>query len=70
MCLFFDEGDIPGTFKNVYLIVGDIGHEAGTEADPDFFNSLVFLKRFYSVFDTANKRIGLATTPFTTTTTN
>jgi len=66
MCLFFDEGDIPGTFKNVYLIVGDIGHEAGTEADPDFFNSLVFLKRFRH----PNKRIGLATTPFTTTTTN
>jgi cathepsin E len=30
-----------------------------------FINGLMFLKRFYSVFDTGNRRIGLANTPFT-----
>jgi cathepsin E len=36
----------------------------------DFINSQTFLERFYSVFDTANKRVGLASTHFTGATTN
>ncbi|KAJ7849362.1 hypothetical protein B0H14DRAFT_3452498 [Mycena olivaceomarginata] len=36
----------------------------------DFINGYAFLERFYSVFDTGNKRIGHTTTLFTTATTN
>jgi cathepsin E len=36
----------------------------------DFVNGYTFLERFYSVFDTANRRVGFATTPFTHATTN
>ena len=36
----------------------------------DFVNGQSFLERFYSVFDTANKRVGFATTSFTTAETN
>lgn len=36
----------------------------------DFINGYGFLERFYSVFDTTNKRIGFATTAYTTATTN
>ncbi|KIJ40040.1 hypothetical protein M422DRAFT_174318, partial [Sphaerobolus stellatus SS14] len=60
--------DIGGTANNVYLIVGSIGTPSG--GGLDFINGQTFLERFYSVFDTANKRVGLATTPFTTATTN
>ncbi|KIJ40036.1 hypothetical protein M422DRAFT_257104 [Sphaerobolus stellatus SS14] len=60
--------DIGGTANNVYLIVGSIGTPSGEGLD--FINGQTFLERFYSVFDTANKRVGLATTPFTTATTN
>ncbi|KIJ23154.1 hypothetical protein M422DRAFT_276334 [Sphaerobolus stellatus SS14] len=60
--------DIGGTANNVYLIVGDLGTDSGEGLD--FINGQTFLERFYSVFDTGNKRVGLATTPFTTATTN
>ncbi|KIJ26084.1 hypothetical protein M422DRAFT_192651, partial [Sphaerobolus stellatus SS14] len=60
--------DIGGTANNVYLIVGDLGTDSGEGLD--FINGQTFLVEFYSVFDTANKRVGLATTPFTTATTN
>ncbi|KAF8460983.1 aspartic peptidase domain-containing protein [Gautieria morchelliformis] len=36
----------------------------------DFINGLAFLERFYSVFETGNNRVSLATTPFTHATTN
>ncbi|KAG6873220.1 hypothetical protein C0995_001574 [Termitomyces sp. Mi166 len=59
---------IGGTTNNVYLIVGNLGTPSGEGFD--FVNGFVFLERFYSVFDTTNKRVGFATTQFTTATTN
>ncbi|THH21222.1 hypothetical protein EW146_g287 [Bondarzewia mesenterica] len=59
---------IGGTSNNVYLIVGDLGTPSGEGLD--FINGFTFLERFYSVFDTANNRLGLATTSFTQATTN
>ncbi|KAG6877473.1 hypothetical protein C0992_009901 [Termitomyces sp. T32_za158] len=59
---------IGGTPDNVYLIVGDLGTDSGEGFD--FVNGFAFLERFYSVFDTGNKRVGFATTQFTTATIN
>lgn len=59
---------IGGTSTNVYLIVGSIGTPTGEGLD--FINGFAFLERFYAVFDTAGKRVGFATTPFTDATTN
>ena len=36
----------------------------------DFINGYTFLERFYSVFDTTNNRVGLATTSSTDSTSN
>jgi Eukaryotic aspartyl protease len=36
----------------------------------DFINGYTFLERFYSVYDTSNKRVGFATTAQTTATSN
>ena len=60
--------DIGGVAGLIYLIVNDLGSPSGEGLD--FINGYGFLERFYSVFDTANKRVGLATTPFTHATTN
>ncbi|TFK41838.1 aspartic protease [Crucibulum laeve] len=60
--------DIGGTAGSIYLIVADIGSPSGEGLD--FINGFAFLERFYSVFDTTNKRVGFATTPFTRATTN
>ncbi|KAJ7492341.1 aspartic peptidase A1 [Mycena latifolia] len=59
---------IGGTASSIYLVVADWGSNSGEGLD--FINGYAFLERFYSVFDTGNKRIGFATTPFTTATTN
>ncbi|KAG6919007.1 hypothetical protein DXG01_009717 [Tephrocybe rancida] len=59
---------IGGRANNIYLIVGNLGTPSGEGFD--FVNGFAFLERFYSVFDTANRRVGFATTPFTTATTN
>jgi cathepsin E len=59
---------IGGVAGDFYLIVGDLGTNSGEGLD--FINGQTFLERFYSVFDTGNKRVGLATTSFTTATTN
>ncbi|KLO09318.1 aspartic peptidase A1 [Schizopora paradoxa] len=59
---------IGGTVNSTYLIVGDLGTPSGEGLD--FINGLTFLERFYTVFDSANKRIGFATTPFTNADTN
>jgi len=59
---------IGGTTTNVYLIVGSIGTPTGEGLD--FINGQSFLERFYAVFDTANARVGLATTSLTTATSN
>ncbi|KAJ7626985.1 aspartic peptidase domain-containing protein [Roridomyces roridus] len=59
---------IGGQPGSIYLIVNSLG--ASTETGFDFVNGMVFLERFYSVYDTANSRVGFAVTPFTTATTN
>lgn len=59
---------IGGNSNSVYLIVNDVGSNSGSGLD--FINGFAFLERFYSVFDTANKRVGFATTPFTRATSN
>ncbi|KAI0299092.1 aspartic peptidase A1 [Multifurca ochricompacta] len=59
---------IGGTSGNIYLVVNDIGTPTGQGLD--FINGFTFLERFYSVFDTGNKRVGFATTSFTTATSN
>ncbi|CDO71514.1 hypothetical protein BN946_scf184910.g13 [Trametes cinnabarina] len=59
---------IGGNANSIYLIVGDIGTPSGEGLD--FINGLTFLERFYAVFDSTNKRVGFATTPFTDATTN
>ncbi|KAM6496764.1 aspartic peptidase A1 [Amanita muscaria] len=59
---------IGGRSSSIYLIVADIGTLTGNGLD--FINGYTFLERFYTVYDTANKRIGFATTPFTTATSN
>ena len=59
---------IGGNSSAIYLIVNDIGFPSGEGLD--FINGYTFLERFYSVFDTTNKRVGFATTSFTTATTN
>ena len=59
---------IGGNANSVYLIVGSIGTPSGEGLD--FINGMTFLERFYSVFDTANRRVGLATTSSTAATSN
>jgi len=60
--------DIGGTAGRIYLVTADIGNDSGSGLD--FINGQSFLERFYSVFDTTNNRVGLATTSFTTSTSN
>ncbi|KIL59256.1 hypothetical protein M378DRAFT_27097 [Amanita muscaria Koide BX008] len=59
---------IGGNANSIYLVVADIGAPSGQGLD--FIDGYTFLERFYSVFDTTNKRVGFATTSFTTATTN
>ncbi|KAJ7849919.1 aspartic peptidase domain-containing protein [Mycena leptocephala] len=59
---------IGGQANQIYLIVANLGTPSGEGFD--FVNGFAFLERFYSVFDTTNHRVGFATTPFTTATTN
>ncbi|KAG2156904.1 acid protease [Suillus bovinus] len=60
--------DIGGNSNSIYLIVNDIGSSSGSGLD--FINGYSFLQRFYSVFDTTEHRVGLATTSSTTATSN
>ncbi|KZP14852.1 acid protease [Athelia psychrophila] len=57
-----------GDADHVYLIVGDTGTPSGQGLD--FLNGYTFLERFYSVYDTTNKQVGLATTSHTYDTSN
>ncbi|KAI0685799.1 acid protease [Cytidiella melzeri] len=57
-----------GQEGQIYLIVADLGSNSGQGLD--FINGFGFLQRFYSVYDTGNAQVGLATTPFTDATTN
>ncbi|KAG2356696.1 acid protease [Suillus spraguei] len=54
--------DIGGSSNSIYLVVNDIGSNSGWS---HFINGYSFLQRFYSVFDTANNRVGFATTSST-----
>ncbi|KAG2351189.1 aspartic proteinase from Irpex Lacteus [Suillus spraguei] len=59
---------INGAKDVIYLVVSDIGTTSGHGLD--FIDGYAFLQRFYSVFDTTNKRVGFAKTSFTDATTN
>ncbi|CAO3666838.1 unnamed protein product [Umbelopsis ramanniana] len=56
--------------NKIFLNIGEMGQDLGQGAGLDFILGKAFLERFYTVFDTANRRIGIATTPFTNATTN
>ncbi|KAG2120230.1 acid protease [Suillus clintonianus] len=60
--------DIGGTTDSIYLVVADSGTTSGSGLD--FTNGYCFLERFYSVYDTANSRVGFATTEYTDATSN
>jgi hypothetical protein len=57
-----------GNDSSIYLITADLGNNSGSGLD--FIDGFGFLQRFYSVFDTSNSRVGLATTPNTDAETN
>ncbi|KAG6326145.1 hypothetical protein ID866_12944 [Astraeus odoratus] len=57
-----------GDPNKIYLITSDLGSPSGSGLD--FINGFGWLQRFYSVYDTANTSVGIATTPFTDATTN
>ena len=59
---------INGTADGIYLIVSDLGTKSGSGLD--FFMGQPFLERYYSIYDTANSRVGLARTRFTYADTN
>jgi hypothetical protein len=58
---------INGDKDAIYLAILDMGNSL---PGLDFICGMAFLERFYSVFDTGNRRVGLARTSFTTATTN
>ncbi|KAG1869080.1 aspartic peptidase domain-containing protein [Suillus tomentosus] len=59
---------VGGSSNAIYLMVSDIGTPSG--AAVDVLNGYTFLERFYSVYDTANSRVGFAKTSYTDATTN
>ncbi|KAJ8495267.1 hypothetical protein ONZ51_g1815 [Trametes cubensis] len=59
---------IGGSSSFVYLIIGDIGTPSGSGLD--IINGMMFMERFYTVFDTGRNEIAIANTQFTTATTN
>jgi hypothetical protein len=74
-----------GDEGSIYLVTADLGSDIGTGLDfiseclrlgvlsielTVSTDGFVFLQRFYSVFDTTNTQVGLATTQDTTAETN
>ncbi|KII84032.1 hypothetical protein PLICRDRAFT_168090 [Plicaturopsis crispa FD-325 SS-3] len=57
-----------GDADSIYLVIADIGHNSGSGFD--FIAGYTFLERYYSVYDTANKRVGFASTAHTSDTSN
>ncbi|KAF8330515.1 aspartic peptidase A1 [Amanita rubescens] len=60
--------NVGGVAGAIYLVAGDLGTMSGQGLD--WINGYTWLERFYTLYDTTNKRIGFANTPFTTATTN
>ncbi len=58
---------IYGDQDSIYLSVQDLGQNF---PGVDFICGMTFLERFYSVFDSGNRQVGLARTAFTNATTN
>ncbi|TCD61234.1 hypothetical protein EIP91_008721, partial [Steccherinum ochraceum] len=58
---------IGGTPDGIYGIVANLGipRPVVPVFNSAFVNGMAFLERFYSVYDTTNNQIGLATTSFT-----
>lgn len=52
-----------GDSGSIYLIVSDLGSNSGSGLD--FINGFGWLQRFYSIYDTTNSQVGIATTPNT-----
>lgn len=59
---------IGGSSSYIYLVVADIGTPSGSGMD--FTNGYAFLERYYSIYDTANARVGFAATSYTDSTSN
>jgi hypothetical protein len=57
-----------GQEGQIYLIVSDLGSSFGSGLD--FINGFGWLQRFYTVFDTGNKQLSVATTAYTDADTN
>ncbi|KAK0187794.1 acid protease [Armillaria mellea] len=57
-----------GKANGIYLVVADMGSMDGSGLD--FIDGFAFLQRFYSVYDTTNKQVGIAVTAHTNDTTN
>jgi cathepsin E len=55
---------IGGIESAYYLVVNDLGANPGLGSF-GFINGQTFLERFYSVYDTGNRRVGFATTQLT-----
>ncbi|KAG0037938.1 hypothetical protein BGZ82_001526 [Podila clonocystis] len=60
--------DIGGKPDGIYLVVSDMGENSGNGLD--FMIGYRALRRFYTVFDTANRKVGFAKTQYTTSTEN
>ncbi len=58
---------VGGDTNSTYLVIQDLGRSF---PGVGFICGMTFLERFYSVFDTGNGRVGLASTPFTNATIN
>ncbi|KAH8104997.1 acid protease [Phellopilus nigrolimitatus] len=57
-----------GSSSDIYLVAADNGSNSGQGLD--FINGFAWLQRFYTVFDTQNRKVGIATTSNTNATTN
>ncbi|KAG2344507.1 acid protease [Suillus weaverae] len=57
-----------GNEGQIYLIVSDLGSSLGSGLD--FINGFGWLQRFYTVYDTGKKQLGVATTAYTNADTN
>ena len=59
---------IGGTADQILLVVSNLGTPSGEGLD--FINGMVFIERFFFVFDSLNNEVSIATTQFTNATTN